>query len=219
LIRKESSFSQDSEKLIKSHKQEMSVMDQVRSVLSNDIHSFEIQEPGQDEETPTKNNTFLGYLFMFISVFGITWGHIFSKVAFTRNPALGGIDCVTFFGIWLCIVYITWSKILGVKLSVTSLPKTPLIALLLSIGVTLFTQLGLFKAISLIPVGKSTLIFSTNPIFSVILSFLILREGLSKSIIFSALGAFVGIYFLSLNKQGEDEEGNSLIIGIILVLV
>mmetsp|Transcript_7184 Transcript_7184/g.6375 ORF Transcript_7184/g.6375 Transcript_7184/m.6375 type:complete len:101 (+) Transcript_7184:213-515(+) len=98
------------------------------------------------------------------------------------------------------------------------MPKKPLIALFMSIFVSLLTQLGLFKAISMIPVGKSTLIFSTNPIFSVILSFLILKEKLSKSIIFSALGAFIGIYFLSLNTENS-EEGESLILGMSIVLV
>ncbi|CAI2373698.1 unnamed protein product [Moneuplotes crassus] len=217
-MKKELSFTEDSEKLLSTPKEEKSVVEQVRSILSHEKHSFEIQEPGQVEEPSPKKNTYLGYLFMFIAISGFTCGHIFSKIAFTRNPALGGFDCVTFFGIWLSIVYITWAKILGVQLSVTNLPKTPLIALLLSLVVTFLVQLGMFKAISWIPVGKSTLIYSTNPIFSVVLSFLILREKLSKPIVFSAIGALIGIYFLSLNKKEESDQGDNLILGVILVV-
>lgn len=184
--------------------------------------SFEISEEGKSTansgKKPTRNPV-LGYFFMFLAVSGITCGHIFSKLAFNRNPNLGSIDWVTFFGIWLSIVYISWARIKGVKISVTSLPKKPLVALLMSIVVTLCVQLGFFTAITMIPVGKSTLIYSTNPIFSVILSFFVLRERISKSIIWSALGAFVGIYFLSINEENESEHEHDLILGIILVLI
>ncbi|CAI2374178.1 unnamed protein product [Moneuplotes crassus] len=218
LIDRELSSDQNSEKLLSSKDSGEENAEVARSFVSKEIQSFEVQEEAKKIKTPSKN-TFLGYFFMFIAVFGITCAHVFAKMAFDRNPTLGSIDCITFFGIWLSIIYIAWSQILGVSLSITNLPKKPLIAMLLSMVSTILVQLCVYKGISMIPVGKSTLIFSTNPIFSVILAFFVLREKLSKSIIFSAIGAFVGIYFLSLNEEEEEEKGGSIVLGIIMVVL
>jgi drug/metabolite transporter (DMT)-like permease len=77
----------------------------------------------------------------------------------------------------------------------------------------------MLKGMSYISVGKSTLIFSTNPMFSMILAAVLLSETLSKPVIFSTLGAFVGIYFLAQNKENVEGEDHYLYIGIILVLL
>ena len=76
----------------------------------------------------------------------------------------------------------------------------------------------MFKGMSYISVGKSTLIYSTNPMFAMILATIILSEQISKPVVFSTFGAFVGIYFLAQNKEDSDGGDHDLYIGIMLVL-
>ena len=71
--------------------------------------------------------------------------------------------------------------------------------------------------ISCIPVGKSTLVFSLNPIFWIFLAHFILGE--KELPIFSTIGAFIGIYFLTINKPNETDESNNVLIGFIWVFI
>ena len=70
----------------------------------------------------------------------------------------------------------------------------------------------------MISVGKSTLIYCTNPMFSMILAYFVLNEKVTKLVIVSTIGAFVGIYFLSMNKQNSESDTN-VILGIVFVLI
>ena len=59
---------------------------------------------------------------------------------------------------------------------------------------------------TMISLGKSTLIYSLNPIFCILFAFLLLGENLECLTIVSAVGAFTGMYFLSLNQiEGNDK--------------
>ena len=71
-----------------------------------------------------------------------------------------------------------------------------------------------FQMISL---GKSTLIFNLNPIFCIFLAFILLGEKLELLTIVSAIGAFGGMYFLTLN-QNKGNDSNP-ILGIILATI
>jgi len=73
----------------------------------------------------------------------------------------------------------------------------------------------------MISIGKSTLIFDLSPLFCIILAFFLLAEKLDPVSMISAIGAFCGIYFLTLNKAADEEEGEgkSLIMGIFLVFL
>ena len=57
----------------------------------------------------------------------------------------------------------------------------------------------------MISLGKSTLIFNLNPIFCIFLAYILLGEKLEFLTIISAIGAFGGMYFLTLNQiEGND---------------
>lgn len=163
-------------------------------------------------------NPCLGYSFMIISVLGITAVHLFSKIAFTRKPTLTNVDGTFFMGFWLAFIYFIVAQIFGVKLALNNMPRKPLLALFASLIATTLTNLFMFKGISMISVGKSTLVFSMNPLFSMILAYLLLKETITKTVLCSTLGAFVGIYLLSINKDNSGNDSN-VIVGIILVML
>lgn len=74
--------------------------------------------------------------------------------------------------------------------------------------------------ISMISVGKSTLIFDLSPLFCIILAFILLAEKIDYVTVFSAVGSFCGIYFLTLNQANEEEqEDKSLLLGVFLVFL
>ena len=62
--------------------------------------------------------------------------------------------------------------------------------------------------ISLISVSKSTLVFNLNPIFTMILAAISLREKLDNVALASVTGAFIGIFLLSLNKGSSNQNEN-----------
>ena len=71
--------------------------------------------------------------------------------------------------------------------------------------------------ISLIPVGKSTLVFSLNPIFWILLAHYFLGE--KELPIYTTIGAFIGIYFLTINKPDDNKSENNYIIGFAWVFL
>jgi drug/metabolite transporter (DMT)-like permease len=163
-------------------------------------------------------NPFLGYTFICISVLGMTVVHIASKIAFTRKETLTNIDCISFYGIWLTLVFFIWSKFARTSLSLRNLPNRPLTGLLGSWISTICCNVFMLKGVKMISVGKSTLIFSTNPMFSMILASILLSEKISKHVIWSTIGAFFGIYFLTINKENVTEESH-LYLGIFFVIL
>lgn len=118
----------------------------------------------------------------------------------------------------LTITYFIWAKLSHIPMSLKEHTPRTLIYLLVCLLLAVGSQLLLFQGISMIPVGKSTLIFSTSSLFSVILGSFFLNEKITISIVFSTIGAFIGIYFLSRNDEDYTDEEESLILGMILVL-
>jgi drug/metabolite transporter (DMT)-like permease len=169
-------------------------------------------------EKKSHRNPILAYIFVSISVLGMTITHLASKIAFTRKSSLTNIDCITFYGIWISLVYSVWSKMAGATLSVDDLPKRPVIGLFGSCISTICCNVFMFKGLQMISVTKSTLIFSTNPMFSMMIAAFLLSEKISRSVIFSIFGAFIGIFFLTINKENVIEDIH-LYLGITFVLL
>ena len=99
--------------------------------------SIEMEKPVSSMTQPmTGDNTkrpFLAYSFMALAVAGMTCGHTFAKVAFTRKPTLTNVDVLLYFGIWMTLVYSIWSRLAGVSLSLENLPQRPLKGLFVSL--------------------------------------------------------------------------------------
>jgi len=97
--------------------------------------SVEIVEPsfGGNTSMGQHKNSFLGYLFMGFAVIGFTMSHTSGKIAFTRKPSLTNVDVLFSFGIWMPIIYFIWSRLVGVTLSFSGLPRKPFIGMLFSL--------------------------------------------------------------------------------------
>ena len=127
----------------------------------------------------------------------------------------------------------TWiSKWKGLTINILSYPKRAIKMIIISLIIALLINLNglsffnkyykkiniiMIYGISCIPVGKSTLVFSLNPIFWIFLAHFILGE--KELPIFSTIGAFIGIYFLTINKPNETDESNNVLIGFIWVFI
>ena len=116
-----------------------------------------------------KHKPVLGYSFMFLAVIGFAFVHIGSKLAFTRKKTITNIDCMLFYGIYLSIVFFIYAKLSNVDLALKNVKLKGVFAMLGSFVTSICVNLWLLKAISMISVGKSTLVYSTNPLFSILL--------------------------------------------------
>ncbi|CAI2374038.1 unnamed protein product [Moneuplotes crassus] len=157
---------------------------------------------------------------MMLSVLGITTMHVCEKMAFYYNPELTSLDGVLILGLTMLPITFMTNKSKGVTINIFKYERRVQIAMafatLSSCSVNFFTMWGL----SLIPVGKGTLIFSLHPLFCILIAFIFLRERAEVVSIISSLLAFIGIYFLTINQTDSDgEENPNAFLGIILVFI
>ena len=106
---------------------------------------------------------------MFLAVIGFAIVHIWSKIEFTRKSTITNLDWMLFYGIFLSVVFAITSVLWGVELAIHNLPIKGVLIMAGSVVASLILNLCLLKSISMISVGKSTLIYSSNPLFSVLL--------------------------------------------------
>ena len=114
-------------------------------------------------------------------------------------------------GMGLTPTYALASKCSGKTLNIFSYPKRAIKMIILSIVLALLINVTNIYGISQIPVGKSILVFSLNPIFWIVLAHFFLGE--KELPLFSTLGAFAGIYFLTINKPQESEGKHNVLLG------
>lgn len=102
---------------------------------------------------------------MTFAVLGITTNHLFGKLAFFYNPNLSNFDIVFFIGIWVSLIYIPAALINGVSLNLLKLRRKVCIGVIISLLLAVAVNNVMQKGISMVSLGKSTLIFNLNPIF------------------------------------------------------
>ena len=67
------------------------------------------------------------------------------------------------------------------------------------------------------PVGKSTLVFSLNPIFWFVLAHYWLGE--KELPIFTTIWAFIGIYFLTISKPDSEKTWHNFLVGFVWIFI
>ena len=174
----------------------------------------------ETHSTLPRQSPLLGYSFMVIAVLGITINHLSAKIAFFRNPDLTNYDGILFLGIAVTPIYLVAAKMAGISISWRQFRPKAILLIALSIWCSLGVNFCMLWGISMISVGKSTLIFDLSPLFCIILAFILLAEKIDYVTVFSAVGSFCGIYFLTLNQANEEEqEDKSLLLGVFLVFL
>lgn len=143
--------------------------------------------------------------------------HIFAKLAFYNNPNLSNYDCLLFMGSAVFPTYLIANWAAGSSVNLLKLAPKAQGLIILGSAFAIINNFIVLWGISLVSITKSTLIFDLNPLFCIILAFILIGEPLDKINIIFAIGSFVGIYFLTLNKGGGEDK--NALLGIILLVI
>lgn len=157
-------------------------------------------------------NPKLGYTFMLIAILGLTIAHVFGKMCSFYSTHLSNYDGTFFVGIWVTLIYVPAGIYYKVDLNIFNYKPVSKPAMVLLSCVLAFTINNcILRGISKMSLGEGTLIFCLNPFFCMIFAFFLLKEDVQPINIVSALGAFVGVYFLTQNMKGGTDHRNVLI--------
>lgn len=118
----------------------------------------------------------LGYFFMTLAVIGLSMNHIFAKVCFYYNPNITNIDLLFFFGIWIAVFYVPAAISNGASFQIFSYKPKAMLILVTSVWLSLAVNFCMLLGISMISVAKSTLVFNLNPVLTMVMATLTLRE-------------------------------------------
>jgi len=158
-----------------------------------------------------------GLLLMLCSVLGMTFFHLFAKIATFKNPKLNSNDCLLFVGFINLFIFSILAKRDKVNLNPFKFTQKIgtffVLSLLWALGINNLMLLG----VTLIPIGKAVLIFDINPILTMLFAGILLNEKIEKIFIMSTLGSLLGIYLLTLHTESSHTNSNPLY-GTIAVL-
>ena len=185
-------------------------------VQSMEVDYKRIDLKAEYQQTLPTQDGKIGFVLMLWYVLSLTLFHLFAKIAFINNPNITNFDWLLFCGMMMTPTYIIISKYKREPINILEYSPPAVRFFTISIFLALSVNILMLYGISLIPVGKSILVLSLNPIFLIILAYIFLGE--KELPIFSTLGAFIGIYLVSLNKP-VNEESEDNIIGFIWVFV
>ncbi|CAI2373083.1 unnamed protein product [Moneuplotes crassus] len=165
-------------------------------------------EPKQASTTaPDKKNSMIGVLFILVTCCLLTIGHTICKYLSIYSPYIKGNDISFFMGIFNFSFNLIYGLKYGISMNVLSFDFKVKLALLARMSAGFANNLVLVFAISRLPLSKSVIIFSLNPICCATLAFFFLKEDIAKTTIACFFGAAVGIYFLTLNRESDNKSG------------
>ncbi|CAI2374067.1 unnamed protein product [Moneuplotes crassus] len=209
--------------------------DQGYNKLSAYSHSFEVSCQ-KDDEVPQNSRRFLNssglhlededkyaYLkaFFFMTLATLSWSlhHLCMKLIYWRTPEITGFDTISFFGYFTFAFYFGYGLVTGVDMNIfnygSQVVKIMSGRLLCGVLLDIFISNGL----RFIPISKGVLIFSLNPLFCAIAAAIFLKERITLISIGSTIGAFLGIYLLTLNQSDEVKEDSRELLGYTLTLL
>jgi drug/metabolite transporter (DMT)-like permease len=139
--------------------------------------------------------------------------HITVKYAFTKNSQLTNFDSLLFIGLWISPFYLICSFLKGVSLNIFKFSYKSSAFILLRVLAGTLLNVFLFAGMQYISVSKSTLVYNTNPIWCMLMAVFILGEKWSFFTLLSSVGAFFGIYMLTLNRQDAGGDSRATIFG------
>lgn len=166
----------------------------------------------------TTADSIKGFSLMLTAVLALSIMHIMVKASYVRNPKLINFDSLSFIGWYLVPSYYLLAKKNGVNLDLRKLERRQAKLIITRVLAGNFLNVFLFGGMHYISVGKSTLIYNLNPICCMLIAVVVLSERLTFTTILSTIGAFSGIYLLTLNKP-EGHEDESAWIGYVMVFL
>ncbi|CAI2374333.1 unnamed protein product [Moneuplotes crassus] len=173
---------------------------------------------------PHKNlpeqNALIGYCLMMVALVGMTMQHLFSKMAFFYNPKLTSYDAMFTMGLFIWPIFLVLNWYLDKPFNILKFERKQQIMLIVSVLFSILVNFCVLSGIALISITQSTLIFHLNPLFCIVLSFIILREKTDYLSILFTFGAFGGICLLTLSKNNTNNGENAHeFLGITFILL
>ena len=175
-----------------------------------------IEEVDKNNKPIKTHNYLLGTIMMVIAVWLLTLTHVLFKYLFVTNPYSSPIDITIIMGFYIIIFNFALGKFQGHNMNILTYNKNVKIVMAVRVLVGIINNMLLLYSIKLLPLSKSIMILSTTPLWWVVLGYVFLKENTMKLEIFCIFGAWVGIYFLTLNKQ-EGSNSDDTILGYILI--
>lgn len=181
----------------------------------DEIHDVSCVISGRSDDWDVQNDNLKGIPWMILSLVGFSCASIVCKIAYMRNDYLNGID----YAIWRSIIMVTWSmiQVWATRVNVLEVKKGYRLLLVARCIVGTIGMPWYFIAIKYIPLSLWTLIASISPLMIGILAYLLLGEAITRLKVLAVIGAFVGVYILTLHKDENYQKGEHYTLGIILV--
>ncbi|CAI2374661.1 unnamed protein product [Moneuplotes crassus] len=167
-----------------------------------------------------QQNMLIGYSLMMVALLGLTMQHLFAKIAFFYNEKLTPYDALLAIGLVNVPVFLGLNLFVGTKINILKYEHKAQAIIIISCLASVGVMTSMMSGMAMISIAKSTLIFDLNPLFCIMIAFIILREKVDYSSIIFAFGAFGGIYFLTLTKSSATKkEESSAFLGIFFVFI
>jgi drug/metabolite transporter (DMT)-like permease len=155
------------------------------------------------EEVDKNANSFLGYLYSLISVFAFSLSTIIGKIIFTNNPNLQVTEFLVIrsFTQFIIIVIIV-NKDLK-KYMFDTIQKKHYNKLIFRVVVILFATYCNFSSIKNLSLIINGLVKNTGPLFTALLSYYFLNEGISTIEVLCLIGAFSGVSYMIIGSSSD----------------
>ncbi|CAI2374082.1 unnamed protein product [Moneuplotes crassus] len=159
------------------------------------------------------------FLCMIAATICLTLHHLSMKIIYERTPEINGFDTISFFGYFTFVFYFGYGLITGVDMNLFN--YGPQVVKKMAGRLTCGVLLDIFisNGLRFIAISKGILILSLNPFFCAIAAAIFLKEKITTISIGSTIGAFIGIYLLTLNQSDEVKEDSHELLGYILTLL
>ena len=175
------------------------------------------EEVNKNYEPIKTHNYSLGTTIMAIAVWLITLSHILFKYLFVTNPYSNPIDVTIMMGLYIPTFNFALGKFQGHSMNILTYNKNIKIVMAVRVLIGITNNIWLLYSIKMLPLSKTIMIMSTTPLWWAVLGYIFLKENTKKLEIACIFGAWVGIYFLTLNKQDGSNSDDTLL-GYLLVI-
>ncbi|CAI2374422.1 unnamed protein product [Moneuplotes crassus] len=193
--------------------------DQEVSQLSKSISIVKSISLNPHKNLP-EQNALIGYSLMVVALFGLTMRHLFAKMAFFYNENITPFDLLLAIGVVNVPIFLILNIIVGTEINLCKYECKVRLTVFISCLASICVMTLMMSGMAMISIAKTTLIFDLNPLFCIIMAFIILRERIDYPSVGFTFGAITGIYLLALNKSSAtDDEESSAFLGIFLVFL
>ena len=187
--------------------------------ISWDISSFiAVWEVSKPNTGPVKTYHYsVGVFIMLVAVGLNTISHILTKYLFVISPYSNPIDLTILMGLYIPSINYVMGKYQGSNMNILTFEKNVKIVMFIRVLIGITNSIALLYSVKLLPLSKTIMILSTTPLCWAVFGSIFLKEHSKKLEIYCILGACLGVYFLTLNKQ-DGSNSQETLLGYVLII-